>query len=173
MAGIADQLVRLQAVHFDSSTVGGSEAIAYRIGTTLFDETTAINMLCVDAYTRAKPLLSCIEPNAAAHETSCQQRIATSLRGLKNGQEQATQFAFTALMDRLERWDGLGLPDGKKGSSIAQPTQVILVSEQIADWRAQGLAESDMITRLQDERGRYYSPDFLDNVIKHLSGVLA
>ncbi|NQZ03782.1 response regulator [Idiomarina sp.] len=174
MAGIADQLVHLQASHFASEDVAGSEAIAYRLGKALFDESIAIDVSCaITLYARAKPLLACIEPNAAAHETSCQQRIATSLRGLKNGQQQATQFAYTALMERLERWDGLGLPEGKKGNSIAESTQVILVSEQIADWRTQGLAESDMITRLQDERGRYYSPDFLDKVIKHIGVAVA
>jgi len=87
---------------------------------------------------------------------------------LGHGEHEATQNAHRALIERLERWDGLGLPEGKQGSDIAISTQVLLLTEQLLDWWESGISDSDIAVRLKSERGRYYSPKFLDVVIKSL-----
>ena len=71
-------------------------------------------------------------------------------------------------MERLERWDGLGLPEGKQGSDIALSTQVLLLTEQLVDWFKEETSDADIKTRLDDEKGRYYSPEFLEQALKLL-----
>ena len=128
-------------------------------------ETTA---LAWSLFAQARPLLDCATDAAAAVETTCQQRVARSLRALAHGEHEATQSAHRALIERLERWDGLGLPEGKQGSDIAISTQVLLLTEQLLEWWESGISDDDITVRLNDEKGRYYSPKFLDVVIKAL-----
>ena len=112
--------------------------------------------------------MQCAPDSVAANETTCQQRVSRSLRALAHGQHVATQVAHRALIERLERWDGMGLPEGKQGVAIGTSTQVLLITEQLLEWQAQQLSEDDIKVRLEAEKGRYYSPEFLDAVVPQL-----
>ena len=151
----------------------GISAKAYQIGQWVGSPSEAKHCaLAWFLYEPAGPLLQCAPNSVAANETTCQQRVARSLRALAHGQHTATQVAHRALMERLERWDGMGLPDGKQGAAIGTSTQVLLLTEQMNEWQAQALSHQDIKVRLETERGRYYSPEFLDAVMPHLEQLM-
>ncbi|MDV6326581.1 DUF3369 domain-containing protein [Idiomarina sp. Sol25] len=169
LARLADQLMLHHASHFNGILEQNSEVrLAYAVAQKVAAEDAETTALAWSLFAQARPLLNCASDAAAAVETTCQQRVARSLRALGHGEHEATQSAHRALIERLERWDGLGLPEGKQGSDIAISTQVLLLTEQLLDWWESGISDSDIAVRLKDERGRYYSPKFLDVVIKSL-----
>jgi len=169
LARLADQLMLHHASHFNGILEQSSEVrLAYAVAQKTSAEDAETTALAWSLFAQARPLLNCASDAAAAVETTCQQRVARSLRALGHGEHEATQNAHRALIERLERWDGLGLPEGKRGSDIAISTQVLLLTEQLLDWWESGISDSDIAVRLKDERGRYYSPKFLDVVIKSL-----
>lgn len=169
LARLADQLMLHYASHFNGILEQNSDVrLAYAVAQKVAVEDAETTALAWSLFAQARPLLNCASDAAAAVETTCQQRVARSLRALEHGEHEATQSAHRALIERLERWDGLGLPEGKQGSDIAISTQVLLLTEQLLDWWESGISDSDIAVRLKDERGRYYSPKFLDVVVKAL-----
>lgn len=174
LARLSDQLVELRAAHFAPDSVAQPVALAYQIGCLVSPNDEAKNTAVAwYLYEPAGPLLTCATDSVAANETTCQQRVARSLRALSHGQHTATLVAHRALTERLERWDGMGLPEGKQGSAIGNSTQVLLLTEQLLDWHQQQLGEKDIKIRLEAERGRYYSPDFLNAVEPQLGSLLS
>lgn len=174
VARLSDQLMETHAATFDAMNLPTKAALAYRLGQQVSDEQQAQRIaLAWFLYEPAEPLLRCASESVAANETTCQQRVARSLRALGHGQHIATQMAYRALAERLERWDGMGLPDGKQGPDIAISTQVLILTEQLFDWQQQQLPLADMKTRLEAEKGRYYSPEFLEGVLPNLSNLMA
>lgn len=169
LARLADQLMLHHSTDFNNVLDGSRESrIAYRLAQAVNEDEAEATALAWSLFVQARPLLDCASTAVAAVETTCQQRVARSLRALTHGQHDATQKAHRALMERLERWDGLGLPEGKQGSDIALSTQVLLLTEQLVDWLDEETSDADIKTRLNDEKGRYYSPDFLEQVAKLL-----
>lgn len=169
LARLADQLMLHHASHFNGVLEQNSEVrLAYALAQKVAAEDAETTALAWSLFAQARPLLNCASDAAAAVETTCQQRVARSLRALAHGEHEATQNAHRALVERLERWDGLGLPEGKQGSDIAMSTQVLLLTEQLLDFWDSGISDDDIVVRLNDEKGRYYSPKFLNVVIKAL-----
>lgn len=174
VARLSDQLMATHAANFDPDKLSDRAALAYRLGQQVTDREQAQAIaLAWFLYEPAEPLLRCASESVAANETTCQQRVARSLRALGHGQHIATQIAHRALTERLERWDGMGLPEGKQGADIAISTQLLILTEQLFDWQQQGLSVLDIKTRLETEKGRYYSPEFLEGVVPNLSTVMA
>lgn len=169
LARLADQLMLHHANHFNNVLDGSREGrIAYRLAQAVNADEAEATALAWSLFAQARPLLDCASTAVAANETTCQQRVARSLRALTHGEHEATQKAHRALIERLERWDGLGLPEGKQGSDIALSTQVLLLTEQLVDWFKEETSDADIKTRLDDEKGRYYSPEFLEQALKLL-----
>jgi len=169
LARLGDQLMELRETVFSADDLPQQAALAYQVGQYVVTEPEAKNIaLAWFLYEPAGPLLECATDAVAANETTCQQRVARSLRALAHGQHVATQMAHRALIERLERWDGMGLPEGKQGNAIALSSQVLLLVEQLSDFRQQQLSGSEIKTRLEDEKGRYYSPDFLDTIMARI-----
>ena len=173
LARLGDQLMELRSARFAVDELPPAAALSYQVAGLVSPDNEAKNTaLAWFLYEPAGPLLQCAPESVAANETTCQQRVARSLRALAHGQHVATQVAHRALIERLERWDGMGLPDGKQGTAIGTSTQVLLLTEQLRDWQQQGLSENDIKTRLQAEKGRYYSPQFLDAVVPELAQLI-
>ena len=124
-------------------------------------------------YQQAEDLLTCRDDQPAASMATYQQRVSRSLRALEQGHSSATQLAHRALHERLERWDGMGLPKGKEGEQIALSSQIIMLVQQLHCWLQgwqQGQdSEQGIVARLQAESGQYYAPD----VQQHVAGRLA
>lgn len=172
LARLGDQLMELRGEQFAPEQLPQSAQLAYRIGCLVSPENEARNTaLAWFLYEPAGPLLACAKDSVAANETTCQQRVARSLRALAHGQHTATLVAHRALTERLERWDGMGLPDGKQGDAIGISTQVLLLTEQFTGWSDEALSEKEMQARLNAEKGRYYSPEFLDKVLPKLGSL--
>ena len=173
LARLGDQLMELRDANFASDQLPAAASLSYRIGQLVSPQNEAKNTaLAWFLYEPAGPLLQCAPDSVAANQTTCQQRVSRSLRALAHGQHVATQVAHRALVERLERWDGMGLPDGKQGKAIGTSTQVLLLTEQLLEWQQQTLSESDVKVRLEAEKARYYSPEFLNAVMPQLKQLL-
>ena len=106
---------------------------------------------------------------SAATIAICQQRINRSLRALSQGEHPATKMAHLALIERSERWDGMGLPHGKEAEQIALSSQIIYIASLLQYWFSEDEDDASIITRLESERGRYFAPQLLDYVKKNTS----
>jgi len=123
-------------------------------------------------YMQAEQMLQQLhQEQSAAMVAICQQRINRSLRALATGQHEATKIAHLALVERSERWDGLGLPNGKTGEQIALTSQVIQLAGVLRHWLAQGDDENLILKRLESERDSYLAPQVLDQVKQTLSTI--
>src|SRR5690554_3594013 len=117
-------------------------------------------------YERAEALFTLIEEQPVSRVSPCQQRLVRAIRPLQMAQNEAAKVAVRALEERLERYDGMGLPEGKQGDEIATETSVFNISRLFYELVKQDVALEDILTRLDTERGKHYSPELCD-IIKN------
>ncbi|RUO80479.1 response regulator [Idiomarina tyrosinivorans] len=169
LAELADQWMSLSLDHLDEVLAKSRIArIAYHLANQVKSQQPQATACAAMIYQQAEQLIHEVDQRPAAVEALCQQRVSRSLRALANAETVATTIAYRALYERLERWDGLGLPDGKQGEDIALDSQILMVSVQLLDWFSQEEPIAAIKTRLNQERASYYSPEFLDTVISQL-----
>jgi len=115
-------------------------------------------------YERAEKLFSLIEQQPATKVSPCQQRLVRAIRPLQMAQSELTQVAVRALEERLERFDGMGLPAGKQGNEIALESQLFNFTQMFYELVKQDLTLEDILARVNAERGKHYDPSLCDVV---------
>lgn len=160
LAQLADKwLQQLRDNNTEPSIIAG---LATEIAAGMKLEEAADIAAAARLYAVAEGMFRLVETGqTAATIAICQQRINRSLRALSQSSFGPTQLAHRALYERSERWDGLGLPNGKYGEQIASSSQVIQLSGLLRDWFEQALDDTAISARLAAESGRYFAPDLL------------
>lgn len=123
-------------------------------------------------YERAEKLFAVMDNQPATKVSPCQERLKRAVRPLHMAQSDIAQIAYRALNERLERWDGLGLPAGKQGQTIALESQVLVLAFHFSRLAQQELDEASITERLDEERGRHFSPELLDSLQSKLTDFL-
>jgi HD-GYP domain-containing protein (c-di-GMP phosphodiesterase class II) len=84
---------------------------------------------------------------------------------------------ITYVHEHHERWDGSGYPLGKKGDEISVGGQIVGISEAwtaILESRSYrtGRSREEGLKILEDQRGRWFSPDVTDALRRADVGVM-
>ena len=79
------------------------------------------------------------------------------------------QIAYRALNERLERYDGLGLPEGKQGQAIAMESQVLAMAMHLCRLAEHEMSDTALLERLHEERNSHFSGQLVDIVAENLS----
>lgn len=124
-------------------------------------------------YERAEELFAVMDEQPASKVSPCQERLKRAVRPLHMAESDIAQIAYRALNERLERWDGLGLPAGKQGDAIALESQVLVLAGSICSLLQQGIDSEQLLERLNAERERHYSSALLDVVADNLSVLIS
>lgn len=120
-------------------------------------------------YERAEELFAVMDEQPASKVSPCQERLKRAVRPLHMAESDIAQIAYRALNERLERWDGLGLPAGKQSDAIALESQVLVLAGSICSLLEQGVDSKQLLERLNVERERHYSSALLDVVADNLT----
>ncbi|MGX5914428.1 DUF3369 domain-containing protein [Aliidiomarina sp. Khilg15.8] len=120
-------------------------------------------------YERAEELFAVMDDQPASKVSPCQERLKRAVRPLHMAESDIAQIAYRALSERLERWDGLGLPAGKQGDAIALESQVLVLSGHFCRLAQEDIDATQLLDRLNAERERHYSSALLDVVADNLS----
>lgn len=96
-----------------------------------------------------------------------QQRLLRAIQPLQNIDNEIIAVVVRALSERLERYDGLGLPYGKQGQEIALATSILCVARLFYELAQQDIALEDISARLAEERGSYFPPELIDLMAQH------
>lgn len=172
LAGIVGRLMALeqekvaQALSRQSSFVQVTHALATAVDLT----PTRIQQTATAAtlYERAEKLFAVMDGQPASKVSPCQERLKRAVRPLNMADSDVAQIAYRGLNERLERWDGLGLPAGKQGQSIAIESQVLVLAFHFCRLAEQGLSENEIMTRLNEERQRHFAPALLEAVATNI-----
>lgn len=124
-------------------------------------------------YERAERLFAVMDYQPATKVSPCQERLKRAVRPLHMAESDIAQIAYRALNERLERWDGLGLPAGKQGDAIALESQVLVFAFHLYKLAAQTLTDDELWERLQAERGKHFSPELLAAAQQSFSALVA
>lgn len=119
-------------------------------------------------YERAEKLFAVMDGQPASKVSPCQERLKRAVRPLNMADSDVAQIAYRGLNERLERWDGLGLPAGKQGQAIAIESQVLVLAFHFCRLAEQGLSEDEIMTRLNEERQRHFAPALLEAVATNI-----
>ncbi|RUO25334.1 response regulator [Aliidiomarina minuta] len=122
-------------------------------------------------YERAESLFAVMDNQPATRVSPCQERLKRAVRPLHMADSDVAHIAYRALNERIERWDGLGLPAGKQGDSIAVESQVLVLANHFCRLQKEDISEADLLQRLEAERGRHFSPAVLDALVKNLKNL--
>ncbi|RUO34585.1 DUF3369 domain-containing protein [Aliidiomarina soli] len=123
-------------------------------------------------YERAERLFAVMDNQPATKVSPCQERLKRAVRPLHMAESDVAQIAYRALNERLERWDGLGLPAGKQGEAIAMESQVLVLAFHLFKLAQEDLTEAELLARLDAERNRHFAPQLLKAVKQNLSSLL-
>ncbi|CUS48790.1 MAG: CheY-like receiver protein [Idiomarinaceae bacterium HL-53] len=118
-------------------------------------------------YERAEKLFTLVEEQPASKVSPCQQRLVRAIRPLQMADNRVSQVAVLALEERLERYDGMGLPAGKVGADIADESALFGLSRTFYELVHQDLALEDVLARIDAEKGKVYSPELCGVFTKH------
>lgn len=118
-------------------------------------------------YERAEKLFTLIEEQPVSRVSPCQQRLVRAIRPLQMAESEETQVAVRALEERLERYDGMGLPEGKQGDEIAPETSIFNIARLFCELVKQDMPLEDVLARIDAERGKHFSPELCDMVKKN------
>ncbi|MCC5854844.1 MAG: DUF3369 domain-containing protein [Idiomarina sp.] len=118
-------------------------------------------------FERAEKLFTLLEEQPASKVSPCQQRLVRAIRPLQMAQSKVTQVAARALEERLERFDGMGLPAGKQGEDIALESGLFNLTRLFYDLARQDLALEDVLARIDAERGKHFDPELCDTLKKN------
>ncbi|MBA3987795.1 MAG: response regulator [Idiomarina sp.] len=122
-------------------------------------------------YERAEQLFAVMDQQPASKVSPCQERLKRAVRPLHMADSDAAQIAYRALNERLERFDGLGLPEGKQGQSIAIESQVLGMAMHFSKLAGHDLSDEGIVQRLQEERERHFSAALVDAVSANVSAL--
>lgn len=122
-------------------------------------------------YERAEQLFAVMDNQPAIKVSSCQERLKRAVRPLHMADSDIAQIAYRALNERLERYDGLGLPEGKQGAAIATESQVLVMAMHFCRLAQHDLSDAELRERLQEERERHFSAQLVDTVEQHLAAL--
>ncbi|MCO4321776.1 response regulator [Aliidiomarina quisquiliarum] len=115
-------------------------------------------------YERTESLITVIEAQPVSRVSPCQQRLVRAIRPLQMAKNKEAQIAVRALEERLERYDGMGLPVGKQGEEIAIETSVFNICRTFYELVQQDIPLEDVLSRLDAERGKHYAPELSDAI---------
>lgn len=172
LAGIVGRLMILeqekvaQTLSRQSSFVQVTHALATAVDLTptrVQQTTTAATL-----YERAEKLFAIMDDQPASKVSPCQERLKRAVRPLNMADSDVAQIAYRGLNERLERWDGLGLPAGKQGPAIAIESQVLVLALHFCRLVEQGLSEDEIMTRLNEERERHFAPTLVEAVATNI-----
>lgn len=176
LAGLVARLMDLeqeavaQSLHKQSAFV----QVAHRLAEGLGMSPARVQQTATAAtlYERAEGLFAVMDQQPASKISPCQERLKRAVRPLNMADSDIAQIAYRALNERLERWDGLGLPAGKQGQAIAQESQVLVLAFHFCKLAQQDLDAEQLLACLEDERGRHFSPSLLDVIKQNLNEFL-
>lgn len=80
--------------------------------------------------------------------------------------------AVDALDDVYERWDGLGIPDGKRGDQLSRPARVVHVAEQAVFARADA-GRAGAVAEVTRRAGGHLDPDLVAAFVGDAGALLA
>lgn len=120
-------------------------------------------------YERAEQLFAVMDNQPASQVSPCQERLKRAVRPLQMADSDVAQIAYRALNERMERYDGLGLPEGKQGQAIAMESQVLTMAMHLCRLAEHELSDAALLERLQEERNSHFSGQLVDSVAEHLT----
>lgn len=174
LAGLITRLMELeqekvaQVLTRQSSFVQITHALAKAAG--MSDARSQQTATAATLYERAEKLFAVMDDQPATKVSPCQERLKRAVRPVHMAQSDVAQIAYRALNERLERWDGLGLPGGKQGQALALESQVLVLAFRLSQLVQQ--EPSAVAEILQAERARHFSPQLVDAVLSNLAGFL-
>jgi response regulator RpfG family c-di-GMP phosphodiesterase len=173
LAGLVARLMTLeqeqvaQSIERQSGFVQVTHAIALAQG--MSKSRAQQTATAATLYERAEELFAVMDDQPASKVSPCQERLKRAVRPLHMAESDMAQIAYRALSERLERWDGLGLPAGKQGDAVALESQVLVLASHFCRLQQQDISSEQLVDRLNAERDRHYSSALLDVVIDNLS----
>ncbi|MCC5880916.1 MAG: DUF3369 domain-containing protein [Idiomarina sp.] len=173
LAGIVGRLMVLEQEKVAQSlrSQSGFVQVTHALASALDLSPTRIQQTATAAtlYERAEKLFAVMDGQPATKVSPCQERLKRAVRPLNMADSDISQIAYRALNERLERWDGLGLPAGKQGSAIATESQVLVLAFHFCQLAQQPMDDAALIQRLNEERERHFAPGLLEAVANNLT----
>ncbi|RUO43905.1 response regulator [Aliidiomarina taiwanensis] len=96
-----------------------------------------------------------------------QKRLIQAVRPLHASPHPVVNTAVQALEERLERFDGMGLPQGSEGEQVAFASYLFNITGLFIELVKQDLPLEDVVARLREEQGNYLNPALCELIIEH------
>lgn len=173
LAGLVGRLMVLEQEHVAASlpSYGGFVQVTHALAKAMQLSAARIQQTATAAtlYERAERLFAVMDDQPATKVSPCQERLKRAVRPLHMADSDVAQIAYRALNERLERYDGLGLPEGKQGQSIATESQILVMAMQLSRLAEHDISDAALLERIKEERERHFSAQLVDTVAEHLT----